>query len=136
MFGFCASADRMHRYILNYDTKRVKQYDMMGNVQIEDMNITPQINATVKPVHCVMLIDRITACGVRVVTVNDEVTEYNLSVSAYKAYEMLNMLLKNDIRFKVQKMAKVQGIEVAAYMLFITDKIDIIATLNKLPKIN
>lgn len=136
MFGFCASADRMHRYILNYDTKRVKQYDMMGNVQIEDMDITPQINATVKPVHCVMLIDRITACGVRVVTVNDEVTEYNLSVSAYKAYEMLNMLLKNDIRFKVQKMAKVQGIEVAAYMLFITDKIDIIATLNKLPKIN
>lgn len=136
MFGFCASADRMHRYILNYATKRVKQYDMMGNVQIEDMDITPQINAAVKPVHCVMLIDRITACGVRVVTVNDEVTEYNLSVSAYKAYEMLNMLLKNDIRFKVQKMAKVQGIEVAAYMLFITDKIDIIATLNKLPKIN
>ena len=136
MFGFSVSADRMSRYILNYNTKRVVQYDMMGNVQVEDMDITPYINTTAKPVHCVMLVDKITSCGVRVITTDDDIQEYNLSVSAYKAYEMLAMLLGNDIRFRVQKMAIVQGIEVAAYMLFITDKVDIIGTLNKLPKVN
>ena len=132
-FSFCSSIDGLYRYVINNDTQIVQKYDMVGNLLDENVPLTNEIQVRAKPCHCIMMVDLISNCKARLLKATGEMKDYTFSVALFKAFEMLRMLLGKDIRFNTQTQKNIQGIDVAAFLLCITDTVDIEAVLNKIP---
>ena len=133
-FGFCASVDGLNRYVYNSATDKAQKYDFVGNLLEENISVTDAVKVRLKPVHFIMMVDLLESCKARVVDVNGDISEFTFSTPLFKTYEMLNMLLGMNIRFKTQRMVKANGIDVAAFLLCVSESIDIISTMNKIPQ--
>lgn len=134
-FSFCTSVDMMYRYVSSNNNGVIMKYDFVGNLVEENIPMTPEIQARLKPVHCVMIVGLMNNSKAQVITANGECFDYNLTVSDVKALDMLQLFISKDIRFKTAREVVNNGRTFPTIMLCISETVDINTIMNKLPHI-